>query len=75
MSDHFSGPRAVAHRSATSATSSPSLRGGRPANFVFAMDVVPLADASSKFSAAVVHRFHVLPAEVGRRAVVPGTTS
>ena len=72
MSDHFSGPRALAGPQCDICDFFAFPSPGRPGNLVLAMDVVPRADASSTFSDGVVYRFRVRPAEVEGRAVVPG---
>ena len=73
MSDHFSGPRAVAGPQCDICDFFAFPSPQRPGNLVLAMDVVPRADASSTFSDAVVYRFRVRSAEVEGRTVVPGT--
>jgi Domain of unknown function (DUF4331) len=72
VSDHFSGPRALAGPQCDICDFFAFPSPGRPGNLVLAMDVVPRADASSTFSAGVLYRFRVRPAEVEGRAVVPG---
>ena len=70
MSDHFSGPRALAGPagdiSDVFAFPSPE----RPGHLVLAMTVLPLAGPDATFSDAIVCRFRVRPLkiEVGRPA-------
>jgi uncharacterized protein DUF4331 len=72
VSDHFSGPRAVAGPQCDICDFFAFPSPQRPGNLVLVMDVVPRADASSTFSAAIVYRFRVRSAEIAGRAVVPG---
>lgn len=73
MSDHFSGPRAVAGPQCDICDFFAFPAPGHPGNLVLAMDLVPLADASSTFSPAIVHRFRVRSASTQSRAIVPGS--
>jgi hypothetical protein len=73
VSDHFSGPRAVAGPQCDICDFFAFPSPGRPGNLVLAMDVVPRADSSSTFSDGIVYRFRVRPAEIEGRAVVPRT--
>ena len=61
MSDHFSGPRAIAGPagdvSDVYAFPSPE----RPDHFVLVMNVLPLADLDANFSDAIVYRFRLRP--------------
>lgn len=72
MSDHFSGPRAVAGPQCDICDFFAFPSPVRPGNLVLAMDVVPLANASSTFSAGIVYRFRVRSAGIDGRAIVPG---
>ena len=61
MSDHFSGPRALADPAAdiTDVYAFPSPQ--RPGHLVLVMNVLPLAAATSLFSDALSYRFRVRP--------------
>jgi Domain of unknown function (DUF4331) len=72
VSDHFSGPRAVAGPQCDICDFFAFPGPGRPGNLVLAMDVVPRADSSSTFSDAIVYRFRVRPAAIDGCAIVPG---
>src|SRR6476660_9376324 len=70
MSDHFSGPRALAGPAGdicdVFAFPSPE----RPGHLTLVMNVVPLATTTSCFSDAIVYRFRLRPASIAadRRA-------
>jgi len=73
VSDHFSGPRALAGPQCDICDFFAFPGPQRPGNLVLAMDVVPRADSSSTFSDAIVYRFRVRLAAIDGRAIVPGT--
>jgi hypothetical protein len=74
MSDHFSGPRALAGPAGdiTDVYAFPSPQ--RPGHLVLAMNVQPLAGPDSSFSEAIVCRFRLRPLEIDeeRRAFTFG---
>ena len=65
MSDHFSGPRAIAGPAGdiTDLFAFPSPE--RPGHIVLVLDVLPNASADSHFSEAIVHRFRLRPVTIG----------
>src|SRR5262245_4111170 len=64
MSDHFSGPRALAGPQGDICDFSPVPTPERPDSLVMVMTVVPRAMPSSTFSDAIVYRFRLRPATV-----------
>jgi Domain of unknown function (DUF4331) len=71
MSDHFSGPRALADPAAdiTDVYAFPSPE--RPGHLVLVMNVLPLAAATALFSDALSYRFRVQPVTLGRASAAP----
>ena len=67
MSDHFSGPRAIAGPAGdiTDLYAFPSPE--RPGHLVLVLDVLPNAPADSYFSDAIVYRFRLRPVTIARR--------
>src|SRR5919202_2512517 len=61
MSDHFSGPRAIAGPAADICDVYAFPSPDRPGRLVLVMNVLPRATASSVFSDAIVHRFRLRP--------------
>jgi hypothetical protein len=74
MSDHFSGPRALADPAAdiTDVYAFPSPE--RPGHLVLVMNVFPLAAATALFSDALSYRFRVRPVTQGRAGAAPAFT-
>ncbi len=64
MSDHFSGPRAIAGPQCDICDLYAFPSPERPENLVLAMDVVPRAMPSSRFSDAIIYRFRLRPAAI-----------
>lgn len=71
MSDHFSGPRALADPAAdvTDVYAFPSPE--RPGHLVLVMNVFPLAAATALFSDALSYRFRIRPVTQGRAGAAP----
>jgi hypothetical protein len=71
MSDHFSGPRALANPAAdiTDVYAFPSPQ--RPGHLVLVMNVLPLAAATSLFSGALSYRFRIRPVTPVTAGVAP----
>lgn len=74
MSDHFSGPAALADPSVdiTDLYAFPSPE--RAGNLVLIMDVFPMAPPQALFSDAVTHRFRLRPVTLSGGRVTTGTT-
>jgi hypothetical protein len=74
MSDHFSGPRALAGPAGDIADMYAFPSPERPGHLVLVMTVLPLAKPDSSFSDAIVYRFRLRPLriEADRRAFVFG---
>jgi Domain of unknown function (DUF4331) len=64
MSDHFSGPRAIAGPAADICDVYAFPSPDRPGRLVLVMNVLPRATASAFFSDAIVHRFRLRPLTV-----------
>src|SRR5262249_31702002 len=64
MSDHFSGPRAMAGPQCDICDLYAFPSPERPDNLVLVMDVVPRAMPSSTFSDAIIYRFRLRPASI-----------
>jgi hypothetical protein len=64
MSDHFSGPRALAGPQCDICDLYAFPSPERPENLVLVMDVVPRAMPSSAFSDAIIYRFRLRPAAI-----------
>jgi len=64
MSDHFSGPRAIAGPQCDICDLYAFPSPERPENLVLVMDVVPRAMPSSTFSDAIIYRFRLRPASI-----------
>src|SRR5262245_12849614 len=64
MSDHFSGPRALAGPQCDICDLYAFPSPERPGHLVLVMDVVPRAMPSSTFSDAIVYRFRLRPASI-----------
>lgn len=64
MSDHFSGPRALAGPQCDICDLYAFPSPERPDNLVLVMDVVPRAMPSSTFSDAIIYRFRLRPAAI-----------
>jgi len=73
MSDHISGPRALADPIAdiTDVYAFPSPE--RPGNLVLIMNVFPMATPQSHFSNVVTHRFRLRPLTLSGGGVTYGT--
>jgi hypothetical protein len=65
MSDHFSGPRAVAGPPCDIGDFYAFPSPDRPGNLVLVMDVHPLANRTTTFSDGIVYRFRTRPVTVG----------
>ena len=61
MSDHFSGPRAIAGPAGDISDIYAFPSPERPDHLVLVMNVLPLADLDAFFSDAIVHRFRLRP--------------
>src|SRR5687768_4880111 len=74
MSDHFSGPRAIAGPAGDIADMYAFPSPERPGHLVLAMTVLPLAGPDALFSDAIVCRFRLRPltSEADRRAFAYG---
>jgi hypothetical protein len=64
MSDHFSGPRALAGPAGDIADVYAFPSPDRPGHLVLAMTVLPLATSASSFSDAIVYRFRLRPVTI-----------
>ena len=64
MSDHFSGPRAIAGPQCDICDLYAFVSPERPENLVLVMDVVPRAMPTSTFSDAILYRFRLRPATI-----------
>jgi len=64
MSDHFSGPRALAGPQCDICDLYAFTSPERPDNLVLVMDVVPRATPTSTFSDAIIYRFRLRPAAI-----------
>src|SRR6185295_495834 len=64
MSDHFSGPRALAGPQCDICDLYEFTSPERPDNLVLVMDVVPRATPTSTFSDAIIYRFRLRPATI-----------
>jgi Domain of unknown function (DUF4331) len=64
MSDHFSGPRALAGPQCDICDLYAFTSPERPENLVLVMDVVPRATPTSTFSDAIIYRFRLRPATI-----------
>jgi Domain of unknown function (DUF4331) len=74
MSDHFSGPRALAGPAGDICDVYAFPSADRPGRIALAMTVLPLARPDSTFSDAIVYRFRLRPLEIdkGKRAFTFG---
>ena len=67
MSDHFSGPRALAGPAGDICDAYAFPSPERPGHLVLVMTVQPLATPESFFSDAIVYRFRLRPVSPGAR--------
>jgi len=64
MSDHFSGPRALAGPQCDIADFYAFPSPARPGNLILVMDVLPSATTSSSFSDVIIYRFRLRPVTI-----------
>jgi len=74
MSDHFSGPRALAGPQCDISDFYAFPSPEQPGNLILVMDVLPFATASSSFSDAIICRLRVRPASIAFWDQVDGVT-